>query len=58
MLSAQDNQPCCPNHDPEQAPSLHTTVGVKEEEEAEREEEDEGDAEREAEEDEEGEIAE
>ncbi|KAI5614321.1 histone-lysine N-methyltransferase NSD3 isoform X1, partial [Silurus asotus] len=49
VLSTQDNRPCCPNHDPEQAPSLPTTVRVKEEEEAEREEEDEGDAEREAE---------
>ncbi|GAA6088471.1 histone-lysine N-methyltransferase NSD3 isoform X1 [Tachysurus ichikawai] len=58
VLSAQDNQPCCPNHDPEQAPSLPTTVRVKDEEEAEREEDDEGDAEREAEEDEEGEMAE
>ncbi|TSM12563.1 Histone-lysine N-methyltransferase NSD3 [Bagarius yarrelli] len=58
VLSAQDNRPCCPNHDPEQAPSLPTAVRVKEEEEAEREEEDEGDADREAEEDEEGEMAE
>ncbi|XP_026798387.1 histone-lysine N-methyltransferase NSD3 isoform X2 [Pangasianodon hypophthalmus] len=58
VLSAQDNRACCPNHDPERAPSLPTAVRVKEEEEAEREEEDEGDAEREAEEDEEGEMAE
>lgn len=58
MLSAQDKRPCCPNHDPEQAPSLLKAVRVKEEEEAEREEEDEVDGEREAEEDEEGDMAE